>query len=237
MTHENVDPNEIDKFATLASQWWDLDGEFKTLHQINPVRLEFIEQHAGSLFDQAVLDVGCGGGILSESMAKHGAKVTALDMGEAQIEVARLHALESQLNIDYQLSSAEQFAQSHPQQYDVITCMEMLEHVPEPASVVNALSKMLKPGGHLFLSTINRTAKSYALMILAAEKILRMVPNGTHQHSKFLKPSELLGWCDELGLESRNISGIRVIPFIDSYQLSRDVSVNYMVHLTKPAAE
>ncbi|MFM2482628.1 bifunctional 2-polyprenyl-6-hydroxyphenol methylase/3-demethylubiquinol 3-O-methyltransferase UbiG [Celerinatantimonas sp. YJH-8] len=234
MTNENVDPHEIDKFASLASQWWDQDGEFKTLHQINPLRVEFIEQHTNGLFELKTLDVGCGGGILSESLAKRGAKVTALDMGEAQIEVAKLHALESQLDIDYQLSSAEQFAQAHAGQYDVITCMEMLEHVPDPSSVIEALNTLLKPGGHLFLSTVNRTPKSYALMILAAEKLLRMVPNGTHQYAKFLKPSELLGWCDHLGLQTQHLTGIRVIPFIDSYQFCADVSVNYMAHLTKP---
>ncbi|MFM2485090.1 bifunctional 2-polyprenyl-6-hydroxyphenol methylase/3-demethylubiquinol 3-O-methyltransferase UbiG [Celerinatantimonas yamalensis] len=234
MTQENVDHREIEKFAAQAPQWWDKDGDFKTLHQINPLRLEFIESHSQGLFEKQVLDVGCGGGILSESMALRGATVTGLDMGQAQIDVAKLHALESQLSINYQVASAESFAQNHAQSFDVITCMEMLEHVPEPAQVLNALYHMLKPGGQLFLSTVNRTVKSYALMIIAAEKLLRLLPNGTHQHEKFIKPSELLGWCDVIGLQTQHLVGVKVWPFIDSYTLSPDVSVNYMVHLTKP---
>lgn len=234
MIHENVDHLEIEKFASLAAQWWDQEGEFKTLHQINPLRLDFIEQHSDGLFEKQILDVGCGGGILSESIAKRGAHVTGLDMGEAQIDVAKLHALETKLSIDYQTCSAELFAQKQNQQYDVITCMEMLEHVPEPSSVLNALNKLLKPGGHLFLSTVNRNPKSYALIIVAAEKLLRLLPNGTHQYSKFIKPSELLGWCDELKLQTCHLVGVKVLPFIDSYKLSSDVSVNYMVHLRKP---
>ncbi|CAG9296154.1 bifunctional 2-polyprenyl-6-hydroxyphenol methylase/3-demethylubiquinol 3-O-methyltransferase UbiG [Celerinatantimonas diazotrophica] len=234
MTYDNVDQTEIDKFASLASQWWDEDGDFKTLHQINPLRLEFIETHSAGLFDKQILDVGCGGGILSESMAKRGAQVTALDMGQAQIEVARLHALESQVEIDYHQVSAENFALEHPASFDVITCMEMLEHVPEPASVLQALYTMLKPGGQLFLSTVNRNPKSYLLMLVAAEKLLKLVPQGTHQYNKFIKPSELLGWCDVVGFETKHLTGVRVIPFVDIYKLSRDVSVNYMVHLSKP---
>lgn len=234
MTYDNVDPTEIDKFSALASQWWDADGDFKTLHQINPLRLEFIETYSEGLFDKQILDVGCGGGILSESMAKRGAKVTAIDMGQAQIEVAQLHALESQVEIDYHMVSAEQFSLEHPNSFDVITCMEMLEHVPEPASVLQALYTMLKPGGQLFLSTVNRNPKSYLLMLVAAEKLLKLVPQGTHQYNKFIKPSELLGWCDVVGFETKHLIGVRVIPFLDIYKLSRDVSVNYMVHLTKP---
>ncbi|MFM2478341.1 bifunctional 2-polyprenyl-6-hydroxyphenol methylase/3-demethylubiquinol 3-O-methyltransferase UbiG [Celerinatantimonas sp. MCCC 1A17872] len=234
MTYDNVDQTEIDKFASLASQWWDEDGEFKTLHQINPLRLEFIETHSDGLFEKQVLDVGCGGGILSESMAKRGAKVSALDMGQAQIEVARLHALESQVEIDYHMVSAESFALEHKDKFDVITCMEVLEHVPEPASVLQALYTMLKPGGQLFLSTVNRNPKSYLLMLVAAEKLLKLVPQGTHQYNKFIKPSELLGWCDVVGFETKHLTGVSVIPFLDIYKLSRDVSVNYMVHLTKP---
>ena len=194
---QNVDPVEIQKFSDLASRWWDLAGEFKPLHQINPLRTDYIQQHSGGLAGKKVLDVGCGGGILTESMARHGAQVTGIDMGEAPLEVARLHGLESGLSVDYQQTTAEQFAQSNSQQFDVVTCMEMLEHVPDPASVVNACSRLVKPGGQVFFSTLNRNIKSYLMAIVGAEYVLGLVPKGTHKHDKFIKPSELMAWIDD----------------------------------------
>ncbi|MFT2091151.1 bifunctional 2-polyprenyl-6-hydroxyphenol methylase/3-demethylubiquinol 3-O-methyltransferase UbiG [Paraglaciecola sp. 2405UD69-4] len=228
---QNVDPNEIQKFSDLASRWWDLSGEFKPLHQINPLRTDYINQHCLGLNGKKVLDVGCGGGILAESMAKHGADVTGIDMGEAPLEVARLHGLESQLSVDYQQTTAEEFADKHPAEFDVVTCMEMLEHVPDPSSVVNACYKMVKPGGHVFFSTLNRNIKSYLLAILGAEYILGLVPKGTHQHDKFIKPSELIGWIDDTQLVVKRMIGLHVNPLTQEYYLSQqNVDVNYIIH-------
>ncbi|GDY24215.1 MULTISPECIES: bifunctional 2-polyprenyl-6-hydroxyphenol methylase/3-demethylubiquinol 3-O-methyltransferase UbiG [unclassified Agarivorans] len=232
--NQNVDHQEIAHFAGLASRWWDKQGEFKTLHQINPLRLDYIERGAAGLFGKNVLDVGCGGGILAESMAVRGAKVTAIDMGKEQIEVAKLHALETGSQLSYLQTTAEAHAEEHPAAYDVVTCMEMIEHVPDPGSVIAACAQLVKPGGKIFVSTINRTPKAYLYMILAAEKLLKIVPNGTHQHDKFIRPSELLAWADDNALRSEAISGVQFFPVIESFRLSNNVDVNYMVQLAKP---
>ncbi len=228
---DNVDPIEIQKFSALASRWWDLQGEFKPLHQINPLRTDYINQHSHGLAHKKVLDVGCGGGILAESMAQLGAQVTGLDMGEAPLEVARLHGLESGLTVDYQQSTAEQFAQQYPAQFDVVTCLEMLEHVPDPSSVVAACYRLVKPGGHVFFSTLNRNIKSYLMAIIGAEYILGLVPKGTHQHDKFIKPSELMGWIDDTGLVVQRMIGLHLNPISQEYYLSQqNVDVNYIIH-------
>lgn len=232
MTSLNIDPAEIAKFEELASRWWDTQGEFKPLHDINPLRLDFVNQHA-PLDGKKILDVGCGGGILSESLCRRGAEVTAIDMGKAPLSVARLHALEADLDIDYQLTTVEQLAEKHPASFDVITCMEMLEHVPDPLSVINACTQALKPGGSLFLSTINRNPKSYMFAIVGAEYLLRMLPTGTHDYDKFIRPSELDAWCRQCDIELKHLSGISYNPLFRSYSLSRDVDVNYLTHYMK----
>ena len=232
MTHsQNVDPQEIQKFADLASRWWDLEGEFKPLHQINPLRTDYIMQHSQGLSGKQVIDVGCGGGILAESMAKHGAIVTGIDMGEAPLEIARLHGLETGTVVDYQQSTAEEFALAHPAQFDVVTCMEMLEHVPDPQSVIRACFQLVKPGGHVFFSTLNRNIKSYLMAIVGAEYVLGLVPKGTHQHAKFIKPSELMAWIDQTPLVVKHMTGLHLKPFSQQYYLSsQNVDVNYIVH-------
>ncbi|MGY4876714.1 bifunctional 2-polyprenyl-6-hydroxyphenol methylase/3-demethylubiquinol 3-O-methyltransferase UbiG [Vreelandella aquamarina] len=226
----NVDEAEVAKFEALASRWWDKSGEFKPLHEINPLRLDFIDARAG-LAGKRVLDVGCGGGILSESMAHRGANVTGLDMGEAPLNVARLHAEESGLDISYQQCAVEDFAQQHPGEFDVVTCMEMLEHVPDPASVVAACSKLVRPGGHVFFSTLNRTPKAYAFAIVGAEYLLHLLPRGTHQHAKFIRPSEMAAWCRANQLDVGEQTGLTYNPLLKRYRLDpHDVSVNYMMH-------
>lgn len=228
---QNVDLKEIQKFSELASRWWDLAGEFKPLHQINPLRTDYIQQHCMGLAGKNVLDVGCGGGILAESMARHGATVTGIDMGEAPLEIAKLHGLESGLSVDYQQTTAEEFAQSHPAQFDVVTCMEMLEHVPDPSSVVNACYQLVKPGGQVFFSTLNRNIKSYLMAIVGAEYILGLVPKGTHQHDKFIKPSELISWIDDTQLVVQRMTGLHMNPITQEYYLSnQNVDVNYIIH-------
>lgn len=227
---DNVDHHEIAKFAALASRWWDLEGEFKPLHRINPLRLDYILQHSEGLFGKQVLDVGCGGGILAESMARTGAQVTGLDMGTEPLQVARLHALESGVEVTYIQETVENHAASHPQRYDVVTCMEMLEHVPNPASVVNACSKLVKPGGHVFFSTINRNTKSWLMAVIAAEYILRLVPKGTHDAKKFIRPSELLHWLDATPLRERHMIGLHYNPLTNRFWLGPNVEVNYMLH-------
>jgi 2-polyprenyl-6-hydroxyphenyl methylase/3-demethylubiquinone-9 3-methyltransferase len=228
---QNVDPNEIQKFSELANRWWDLAGEFKPLHQINPLRTDFIAQHAEGLKTKKIVDVGCGGGILAESMAKQGAFVTGIDMGQAPLEIARLHGLESGVTVDYQQTTAEEFAEQHAAQFDIVTCMEMLEHVPDPASVVQACYKLVKPGGHVFFSTLNRNIKSYLMAIVGAEYILGLVPKGTHQHSKFIKPSELMNWIDHTPLLIQHMTGLHLNPMTQEYYLSsRNVDVNYILH-------
>lgn len=226
----NVDHNEIAKFEAVASRWWDLDGEFKPLHRINPLRLGYISERAGGLFGKTVLDVGCGGGILAESMAREGATVTGLDMGAEPLQVARLHALESGVKVDYVQRTVEEHAALNPAGYDVVTCMEMLEHVPDPQSVVRACAALVKPGGHVFFSTLNRNAKSWLMAVVGAEYVLRMVPKGTHDAKKFIKPSELLNWVDETALQERHMTGLHYNPLTNTFRLAPGVDVNYMLH-------
>lgn len=230
---QNVDPKEIKKFEDMASRWWDLEGEFKPLHQINPLRLQYVLDKASGLFGKRVLDVGCGGGILAESMAKEGAEVTGLDMGKEPLEVARLHALETGTQLTYIQSTIEDHAQTHAQSYDVVTCMEMLEHVPDPLSVVQSCARLVKPGGHVFFSTLNRNIKSYLFAIVGAEKLLKIVPEGTHEHEKFIRPSELIKMIDQTDLTELGITGLHYNPLTDRYRLGTNVDVNYIVHTHK----
>lgn len=230
---ENVDELEIKKFEALASRWWDPNSEFRPLHEINPLRVNFISQQI-NLAEKNVLDIGCGGGILAEAMVNHGAKVTAIDLAEASLAVARLHQLESKLDIDYQNISAEDLAEKSPQKYDVITCLEMLEHVPDPASIVAACFKMIKPGGLVFFSTINRNPKSYVFAILGAEYILNLLPKGTHEYSKFIRPSELAGWCRDSGLQLQQQIGMGYNPLTKNYYLQKNLDVNYLAHYLRP---
>ena len=229
----NVDPGEVSKFEELAHRWWDPNSEFKPLHDINPLRLDFIDRRAG-LSGKNVLDVGCGGGILSESMAARGAVVTGIDMGEAPLSVAKLHKLESGVEVDYQRTTAEDFAAANPGRFDVVTCMEMLEHVPDPASVVRACAELVRPGGHLFFSTLNRNPKSFLFAIVGAEYVLNMLPRGTHDYAKFIRPSELESWTRAADLEMKELAGMSYNPLFQSYSLGRDLSVNYLAHCVKP---
>lgn len=228
----NLDPQELDKFEKMADGWWDPQGDFKPIHRLNPLRLDYILQQANGLFAKRVLDVGCGGGILAESMAKQGANVTGIDMSAAPLEVAINHARESGVQIDYRQTTVEDFLQKQTalgaQKFDVITCMEMLEHVPQPASVIRSCKQLLKPDGVLFLSTINRTFKAWTLVVLGAEYILKMLPRGTHDYDKFIRPAELLQWTDEAQLECRNMTGYHYNPLSGRFRLNRDVSCNYM---------
>ncbi len=231
---QNVDREEIAKFEALASRWWDLEGEFKPLHRINPLRLGYIAEHAGGLFGKKVLDVGCGGGILAESIAREGAEVTGLDMGAEPLQVARLHALENGVTMSYVQQTVEEHAEQFAGQYDVVTCMEMLEHVPDPRSVVHACARLVKPGGEVFFSTINRNSKAWLMAIVGAEYVLRMVPRGTHDIKKFIRPGELLRWVDETPLRERNMIGLHYYPLINQFKLGPGVDVNYMVHTHYP---
>jgi 2-polyprenyl-6-hydroxyphenyl methylase/3-demethylubiquinone-9 3-methyltransferase len=228
----NVDQAEINKFEELAARWWDPHSEFKPLHEINPLRLEFIDRIAG-LAGKKVLDVGCGGGILTESMAAKGAKVTGIDMGETPLQIARLHLLESGLDVEYERIPAERLAEEQPESFDVVTCMEMLEHVPDPESVVRACARLTKPGGNIFFSTLNRNPKSYLFAIIGAEYLLRLLPKGTHDFAKFIRPSELDRWIRGTGLNTDRITGLVYNPFTQQYRLGRDVDVNYMVSCRK----
>lgn len=229
----NVDHHEIAKFDEIAHQWWDPNGEFKPLHQINPLRLAFIERHT-TLRDRSVIDIGCGGGILAEGLARNGAVVTAIDRAEYTLDVARMHRHESGLEIDYRLASAEEMAKQEPERFAVVTCMELLEHVPDPASLIVACAALANPGADLFFSTLNRTAKAYALAIFGAEYVLRILPRGTHDYARFIRPSELAHWLRDAGLTVEHMSGITYHPLTRDYHLSDDLDVNYLVHARKP---
>ena len=233
-TNLNIDPQEISKFEELASRWWDKESEFKPLHDINPLRVGFIDRHA-ELAGKEVLDVGCGGGILSEAMAHRGALVSGIDMGEAPLKIAKLHGLESGVKVAYTRTTAEEFAEENPERFDVVTCMEMLEHVPDPASVVKACAALTKPGGRVFFSTLNRNPKADLFAILCAERLLKLVPNGTHDFNKFIRPAELANHMRAAGLEVDDLSGMTYNPLTKVYALdANDVSVNYLVAATKP---
>jgi 2-polyprenyl-6-hydroxyphenyl methylase/3-demethylubiquinone-9 3-methyltransferase len=228
----NVDPGEIAKFEKLAARWWDPNSEFKPLHDINPLRLDYINERV-KLAGKRVLDVGCGGGLLSEGMAAMGAQVTGIDMGKAPLNVARLHKHESELDINYRQTTAEQLASDEPGGFDVVTCLEMLEHVPDPAAVIKACTILVRDGGHVFLSTINRNPKAYLFAVIGAEYILNMLPRGTHEYAKFIRPSEMEAWARASGLELTDISGMSYNPLTREYRLGRDVSVNYLACFRK----
>lgn len=229
MTHLNVDPAEVAKFDALADSWWDPEGQSKPLHQINPLRLQFIKDRT-VLKTAKIVDVGCGGGILTESLAANGAEATGIDMGELPLEIARLHALEAGLKINYQQTTAEAMAANHPAEFDAVTCMEMLEHVPDPQAIIEACASMVKPGGDVYFSTLNRNPKAWLLAIVGAEYIANMLPKGTHDYARFIKPSELARACREAGLSVSAIAGISYHPLTRQYALTEDVDVNYLMH-------
>jgi 2-polyprenyl-6-hydroxyphenyl methylase/3-demethylubiquinone-9 3-methyltransferase len=236
MIHEeNVHEHEIRKFGALAERWWDSRGEFKTLHAINPLRLQFIRSHV-ELSGQRVVDVGCGGGILSESLAQAGAIVTGIDLAEELLEVARQHAETSGVAVSYQKISVETLAEENTEGFDVVTCMEMLEHVPDPVSVVRACARLVKPGGKVFFSTLNRKLKAYLLAIVMAEYVLKMIPKGTHDYSTFIRPSELTGWALRVELELLGLQGIGYNPLTAQFHLGRDIDTNYLAVFGKPMA-
>ena len=224
----NVDPAEVDKFNQLAHRWWDPEGEFRPLHEINPLRLDWIDRHA-PLADKTVLDVGCGGGVLTEAMARRGASVTGIDLSEKALRVAELHLLESRLAVRYERVMAEEYAATHPAAFDVVTCMELLEHVPEPASMVAACAKLVRPGGQVFFSTINRNPKAYALAVIGAEYILGLLPKGTHNYLRFIKPSELARWARGSGLRPDELIGMTYNPLTKRYRLGSDCDVNFLL--------
>lgn len=233
-TVNNVDPSEIAKFERLASRWWDKHGEFKPLHDINPLRANYIDMRA-PVSGKNIVDIGCGGGILCEALAQRGAQLTGVDMGEAPLEVARLHALESELPITYVHTTAETFAQQKAHIFDTVTCLEMLEHVPDPSSTIQACADLCKPGGDIFFSTINRTVKAYGFAILGAEYALKLLPKGTHEYKKFIRPSELAQWARLAGLEILDMTGMTYNPLTKTYRLNNDdVDVNYLMHARKP---
>jgi 2-polyprenyl-6-hydroxyphenyl methylase/3-demethylubiquinone-9 3-methyltransferase len=231
----NVDPLELQKFSELAHRWWDPHSEFRPLHEINPLRLGHIDRIA-ALDGKRVLDVGCGGGILAEAMAARGARVTGIDLADKPLKVAQLHLLESGRDVDYRRISAEALALEEPGAYDVVTCMEMLEHVPDPAQTVRACATLARPGGHLFFATLNRNLKSYVFAIIGAEYVLRLLPRGTHDYAKFIRPSELAAMCRGAGLEPATLTGMTYNPFAKTYALGEDTDVNYILHAVKPAA-
>jgi len=228
----NYDPQELAKFTAVAAHWWDTEGELRTLHQLNPLRLEYINSKF-NLNTAKIIDIGCGGGILSESMAKEGAQVTGIDMNKSVIHVAKLHQLESGSKVEYLHTSAEAMAEERAAQYDAVTCLELLEHVPDPSSIVSACAKLVKPGGHLFFSTLNRNPKSYLLAILGAEYLLKLLPKNTHDYSKFIRPSELSEWAREAGIHPQELKGISYNPLRKQFKLVSDISVNYIMYGTR----
>ncbi|AZN35147.1 bifunctional 2-polyprenyl-6-hydroxyphenol methylase/3-demethylubiquinol 3-O-methyltransferase UbiG [Iodobacter ciconiae] len=228
----NVDPSEIAKFSALAHKWWDTESEFKPLHEINPLRIDFMQKHIG-LAGKKILDVGCGGGILAEGLARQGAQVTGIDLAEKSLKVAKLHLFESKLEVDYRCVPVEQLATEVPESYDIVTCMEMLEHVPSPASVVAACARLVKPGGWVFFSTLNRNAKSYLLAVVGAEYVLGMLPRGTHDYAKFIKPSELARMTRNAEVETISLSGLSYNPLTKIYKLDDDAAVNYLIATRK----
>ena len=230
----NADPAELAKFSALASQWWDENGKFRPLHDINPLRLALVDEHAAGVKGKKVIDIGCGGGLVSEGLARMGAQVTGIDMSTKALAVAKLHALESSVVVNYREITAEAMANEAAGQFDIVTCLEMLEHVPDPASVVAACAKLAKPGAHLVFSTISRTPKAYALTVLAAEYVLGLLPKGTHEYAKFLKPSELIGFARAAGLELVKMHGMSYNPLTHVANWSEDTNVNYIVILRKP---
>jgi len=233
---QNADPKELQRFEAVASTWWDKDGPLKTLHDMNPLRLQFIKDRA-PLAGQRVLDVGCGGGLLAESMTEAGAHVTGIDLAHEALLVARLHAAENGLSIDYRETAVEDLAQNASEAaFDVVTCLEMLEHVPDPASVVRACAALVKPGGHVFFSTINRTPKAWLMAVVGAEYLLNLLPRGTHEYARFIRPSELAAWMRASHLTAITTSGVRYLPFVNHYSLSRDVDVNYLVYARRKDA-
>jgi 2-polyprenyl-6-hydroxyphenyl methylase/3-demethylubiquinone-9 3-methyltransferase len=234
MTNLNADPAEIQKFSDLAHRWWDPTSEFRPLHEINPLRLEWIN-NCVALSGKNVIDIGCGGGILAESMARKGAKVTGIDLSDKALKVADLHGLESGISVRYEKIAAEDMADREAGQYDIVTCMEMLEHVPDPASIIRACAKLVKPGGHVFFSTLNRNAKSYLFAVIGAEYLLQMLPKGTHDYAKFITPAELSQAIRNAGLELNAIKGMSYNPLSKIYSLNQDTSVNYLVACTRPA--
>jgi 2-polyprenyl-6-hydroxyphenyl methylase/3-demethylubiquinone-9 3-methyltransferase len=231
VTH-NVDQDEIAKFEKLAGRWWDPHSEFKPLHDINPLRLDYINRLA-PLAGRRVIDVGCGGGLLTEGMARRGAQVTGIDMGKAPLGVARLHQLESGLDIEYRQATAEQLAASHAGSFDIVTCLEMLEHVPDPGAVIAACAQLIREDGHIILSTINRNPKAYLFAVVGAEYLLRMLPRGTHDYSKFIRPSEIAAWARDCGLQLTDLTGMSYNPLTQEYHLGSDVSVNYLACFRK----
>jgi 2-polyprenyl-6-hydroxyphenyl methylase/3-demethylubiquinone-9 3-methyltransferase len=231
----NVDPSEISKFDAAAPRWWDPEGEFRPLHDLNPARLDYIEARAG-LAGRRVLDVGCGGGLLAEGMARRGARVTGIDLAPGALEVARLHALESGIAVDYREIAAESLAEAEPGSYDLVTCLEMLEHVPDAPAIVAALGRLVRPGGDVVCSTINRNAKSFALAIVGAEYLLRLLPMGTHQYARLIRPSELARWARDAGLEISDLAGLDYNPATRQARVGADTSVNYLAHFKRPAA-
>ena len=230
----NVDPAEIAKFDAAAPRWWDPDGEFRPLHDLNPARLDYVEARAG-LAGKQVLDVGCGGGLLAEGMALRGARVLGIDLAPEALAVARLHAAESGLGVEYRQVAVEELAESAPAGFDIVTCLEMLEHVPDPSAVVGALARLVRPGGHVILSTINRNAKAFALAIVGAEYVMRLLPMGTHRYARLIRPSELSCWARAAGLELGDLAGLEYDPFSRQARVSTDVSVNYLAHFRRPA--
>jgi len=231
-TRENVDPAEVAKFDALASRWWDPDGEFGSLHDINPLRLDWIRQHV-QLSEKKIVDIGCGGGILAESMAMVGAKVTGIDMSEGPLAVARLHQHESGAEVDYRQATAEELASEAAGSFDIVTCLEMLEHVPDPSAVIKSCAELVRPGGHVFFSTINRNPKSFAFAIVGAEYVLKLLPAGTHEYEKFIRPSELEAWARPAGLSLEDSIGMHYNPITKEYSLGENLDVNYLMYFQR----